>query len=65
MYALWFIFRVLLPIYLMVLIWTKVANGIDAVSECHDLQRSHCGGWVFMRPLRSLMSAIHVSVVRH
>lgn len=31
MYALWFVFRVLLPFYLLVLIWTKIAQNISTV----------------------------------
>eukprot|EP00903_Cladosiphon_okamuranus_P021750 g19998.t1 len=34
MYFLWFMFRVLLPIYLLVLIWTKIADNISTEEAC-------------------------------
>ncbi|CAN0379194.1 unnamed protein product, partial [Laminaria digitata] len=34
MYALWFVFRFLLPIYLLVMIWTKVVQDISSEEAC-------------------------------
>eukprot|EP00752_Nemacystus_decipiens_P017853 g16009.t1 len=34
MYVLWFVFRVLLPFYLLLLIWTKIAQNISTEEAC-------------------------------
>lgn len=42
MYVLWFGFRVLLPVYLLLLIWTKIAQNISTVrveTDRHELTK--------------------------
>ncbi|CAM9831296.1 unnamed protein product, partial [Ectocarpus sp. 8 AP-2014] len=34
MYSLWFVFRILLPLYLLLLIWTKIAQNISTEEAC-------------------------------